>query len=346
MRKTGGNILVMHSNSILLSICIPTYNRGVFLDICLSQICKQTKEFEDSIEVIVSDNCSSDNTEEIVHRFIASGHNINFVKNTENIGADRNFEQCFSTAKGKYVWIFGDDDILLDGSLKKIISICESGNYGNIYISNAWFQSDYKSEIPPGLSHFDYTLYDNKDKYLRKINIMISFATANIFNKSLLPHNFNSKKYLGTNLSQVHWYLNCIFRSEKNIMINSQHLACKSGNTGGYSLFETFGKNFRKICFNEANENEFENSFVSKIDNQLLTNFFPHYIILARSSKYNIFKNEKIRSVLEREFKYNLLYWVNNFPLFYLPLRWASIYFRLTRIFTNKIIKWKEYFMA
>jgi glycosyltransferase involved in cell wall biosynthesis len=55
----------------LLSICIPTFNRAYILEKTLHSIVSQ-KIFQDTneIEVIVSDNCSSDNTFEIVNKYI------------------------------------------------------------------------------------------------------------------------------------------------------------------------------------------------------------------------------------------------------------------------------------
>ena len=50
----------------LLSICIPTYNRSKSLRICLLSILSQTKGYEEDVEVVVSDNCSDDDTMQVV----------------------------------------------------------------------------------------------------------------------------------------------------------------------------------------------------------------------------------------------------------------------------------------
>ena len=55
----------------LLSICIPTYNRAEILDKSLESITKQDIfQKTDEVEIIVSDNCSQDNTHNIVHKYI------------------------------------------------------------------------------------------------------------------------------------------------------------------------------------------------------------------------------------------------------------------------------------
>ena len=56
-------------NRPLLSITIPTWNRAPILEIALSQLLPQLIEFKDSIELIISDNCSTDNTSEVINKF-------------------------------------------------------------------------------------------------------------------------------------------------------------------------------------------------------------------------------------------------------------------------------------
>src|SRR5574337_126918 len=119
----------------LLSIAIPTYNRAEYLDLCLSQICKQLPGYESLIEVIVSDNASTDNTADIVDKFIKQGFAVRYVRNAQNIGMDGNIVQAYSLATSKYAVVFGDDDALVDGAVEKIIRILRSGEYGIVFVS-------------------------------------------------------------------------------------------------------------------------------------------------------------------------------------------------------------------
>ncbi len=86
---------------MLLSICIPTYNRATLLDQCLRSIVEQTHESLD-YEIIVSDNNSNDTTEEVVRKY-ASITNLRYFKNEENIGAVRNILNLVGKyARGDY----------------------------------------------------------------------------------------------------------------------------------------------------------------------------------------------------------------------------------------------------
>ena len=96
----------------LLTIAIPTYNRAKLLDIQLTWLAQAVKGFEDEIEIFVSDNCSTDNTQDIIKKWKAHLSNITFnsCKNAENIGVMKNIMNCLNSATTKYVWAIGDDD--------------------------------------------------------------------------------------------------------------------------------------------------------------------------------------------------------------------------------------------
>jgi len=96
----------MPNTTPLVSIAIPTYNRAdSFLKGAIECALKQTYE---NIELIISDNCSSDNTEEVVKQF--QDPRIIYTKQKANIGPNNNFNYCLSQAQGDYFLLLLDDD--------------------------------------------------------------------------------------------------------------------------------------------------------------------------------------------------------------------------------------------
>jgi glycosyltransferase involved in cell wall biosynthesis len=92
----------------LVSIGIPTYNRAdTFLRQALKSALSQTYP---NIEVIVSDNCSTDNTEEVVKSF--NDPRIRYFKQKVNIGSVPNANFCVQQAKGDYFLLHHDDDLI------------------------------------------------------------------------------------------------------------------------------------------------------------------------------------------------------------------------------------------
>lgn len=106
-----------------LSICIPTYNRAKFLRETIASIISQATE---EVEIIISDNASSDNTAEMVGQYRAIFPSIIYYRHSENIGADRNYLKAVELASGEYCWLFGSDDIMKENAIAKILSEIKS----------------------------------------------------------------------------------------------------------------------------------------------------------------------------------------------------------------------------
>lgn len=106
-----------------VTIGIPTYNRasgnlGRVIERALGQSYR-------NIEVIVSDNCSSDNTAEIVQSFKDS--RLRYFRQENNIGANMNFNFCLNRAEGEYFLLFHDDDMIDQDFIEACISALEPG---------------------------------------------------------------------------------------------------------------------------------------------------------------------------------------------------------------------------
>lgn len=91
----------------LVSICIPAYNRASMIGDAIRSALGQTYS---PLEVLVVDNASTDNIEEVIRSF--HDPRLIFVKNDRNLGLFGNFNRCIELAKGKYVHILHSDDYI------------------------------------------------------------------------------------------------------------------------------------------------------------------------------------------------------------------------------------------
>ena len=90
-----------------VTIAIPTFNRAAkTLPETLQSALDQTYG---NVEIIVSDNCSTDDTEDVVRRF---GRSVQYVRQAENLGLNGNLNQCIDRATGDYVLLLHDDDLI------------------------------------------------------------------------------------------------------------------------------------------------------------------------------------------------------------------------------------------
>lgn len=111
----------------LLTVGIPTFNGAAHIDETLSSIIRQiSADIEDKIEILVSDNASTDGTGVLIEKYRESHPNlVRSRTNATNIGFDRNVDALFKSANGQYVWLIGDDDALYEGALIYVIDLLE-----------------------------------------------------------------------------------------------------------------------------------------------------------------------------------------------------------------------------
>jgi len=97
----------------LVTIALPTYNRARYLDRFFSHHIEVFTARGVDFEILVSDNCSTDETPEIVARWAAREPRIRSVRQAENIGAYGNFLYTYRQSRGQFALWVGDDDLLI-----------------------------------------------------------------------------------------------------------------------------------------------------------------------------------------------------------------------------------------
>lgn len=103
------------SSTPFFSICIPQYNRSEYLKIALRSIHRQ--RFTD-YEVIVSDDCSTDDTATAIPPLLEQLFSrSSYIRTPTNLGYDGNLRSALSAASGRFVFFLGNDDEIADADL-------------------------------------------------------------------------------------------------------------------------------------------------------------------------------------------------------------------------------------
>lgn len=118
-------------DKINISICMPTRNRAGFIGRAIESVISQA---DDSIEIVVVDGASTDNTEEVVLKYQQKFKNLVYCRLEENGGVDRDMAKAITLAHGRYCWLFSDDDALKPGAIKRILKEIIPGY--EIYLCN------------------------------------------------------------------------------------------------------------------------------------------------------------------------------------------------------------------
>ena len=323
----------------LLTIAIPTFNRANCLDLCLSQFSLQLNGCESEVDIIVSDNCSTDETQDIVARYLAIHSNIRYIKNSINIGPDENFIQCFKEANSKYVLIFGDDDVMHEHALNYILNIIRYEDFGSVFLSVTAFSGEYKNEENISQLNKTFVVFNNNQEYIYRVCIDSTFISSNIVNKSLLPKNIDVSSYSGTNLAQLGWILPAYIHNDKHAYIERPMIAVKTFNSGGFRFFDVFVTNFIKII-STYKANGLSTKLYNRIINKLLAQFYPGRILNIRLNKENYDDcNDNMFSIFYNQFNTHILFWLYIVPAIFLPPTIGKFVLRLGKSIHKRYTK-------
>jgi glycosyltransferase involved in cell wall biosynthesis len=152
-----------------LTLAIPTYNRVEYLKELLPELLRQCKPYLD-IEILVSNNCSTDETAE----YLTTLSGLRTRTNPENVGAAENFVRCVEAAQGEYVWLFGDDDLLCTYGIDNVMDTLQVYPTSLLIVG-----TDQNTPV------FFYSYSSFIQKLPTKLLVDHTLITCNIFKKEL-----------------------------------------------------------------------------------------------------------------------------------------------------------------
>lgn len=149
-----------------LVVFVPVYNEGHYIEEALVSLISQT--YQDFL-VLISDNASTDDTEEICRRVIANDSRFNYVRQSENIGAANNFKYCLDHSDSEFVmWLGGHDWIAPDFLELTVARMLEDDSISLVYGHTRWIDEEGTAiaEYNGGDYIFDEPL-NSDERYLK-----------------------------------------------------------------------------------------------------------------------------------------------------------------------------------
>jgi glycosyltransferase involved in cell wall biosynthesis len=148
-------------NNALVSILIPVYNRQDIVGETIESALAQTYA---NTEIIIVDNCSTDNTWGILERFENNNDQIKIFKNDENLGPVLNWKRCIDEAKGEYAKILFSDDLISENFIEETLAFFDQDT-AFVLSRIACFQDDKKKHQ----LQFDHSGVIKREDYLNDI---------------------------------------------------------------------------------------------------------------------------------------------------------------------------------
>ena len=312
----------------LLTIAVPTYNRAGYLRELLSGLVDQLKN-ESGVEFIISDNASPDDTPAVVQEFIARGLCVRYIRNTQNIGPDANFLQCFEQARGKYVWLFSDDDLIVPGGVAKILGYCEAADYDLISLKNYIFEESH-TPSPAGARN-DVLYISDPRELVKRVDAMFGLISGNIINKDTVlaagPKPFS--ELIGTNLIHLGWTFTALSRFSRGLLIRERLIAVRANNAGGFSPSQVFGHNLVAITKNWLRPETLGQIMI----NGAVQRYWPALLLEYKNCSPGYFTDQKEpQTLLTPLFGDNPRYWIFAYPVAVLPYYLSAAWLFLTRV--------------
>lgn len=224
-----------------LAICIPTYNRGAFIEQAIRSIAANMPA--SGVEMIVIDNCSTDDTEAVVGRLLPEIAHLRYFRRDVNVGADRNIVETAEFTQADYFWVFGSDDTMPAGAIDLVLHAM-ADDKANVILGDA---NDVDLELrQTGVLKFlkggarDYDLRRRGDvmAFLDATTMTASlfgFISSMVYKRSAWEQVPISLYTYGTAYAQVFRSLDLVFRVEGGCRYLAQPIANNRRNNCSYT---------------------------------------------------------------------------------------------------------------
>lgn len=237
------------SQQPLLTITVPTYNRSRHLAFLLRTLETELRELESYVQVLVSDNASIDGTPSVIEDFIARMPGLRSRRNEVNEGADANISMCYLLTKTPYVWVLGDDDAPLAGTLRLLVDLLRRESPDMVYLPSLSTTDILSDHGRHHVDRLDAVELDRED-FASVLHVQMTFISGLVLRKSALLDDLVREQLFitrGTNLIQMAWVLESLKRADKFLVCRGHPLMATAANSGGYAVFQVFLVNHTRI---------------------------------------------------------------------------------------------------
>ena len=268
--------------SVVLTIAIPTFNRRPRLQRCLITLMEQVAG--KPVELLVSDNASSDDTQPFMEAFCLEHPEVTYIRNPENIGPDKNFLNCYNCASGEYVLLLGDDDVFLPGAIDAIIeALRRKPVMLHLNTCNILSQEPL-SYNAPRYPEGDMLILKDATDMLETMGIFVTFMSSFILRNDLVREVENKEQYIGTYFIQSHIALKTMRAEGEYIFVRKNCLAASGNETVTYDVYYVWGRMYGQLLNGTAVSAGMDPERVRRQHRKDLGSMIPTFIKTYRKS--------------------------------------------------------------
>lgn len=294
----------------LLSICIPTYNRSPYLRKTIDSIIQQDDFTPENVEIVISDNCSTDDTKTVCIEYTERYENIKYFRNQENI-RDRNFPLVLSKGSGSLLKLCNDTLLFNKNSLKGLLELVRNN------------QNEKPVIFTTNNQDHDELTVNSLETFLYKVSFNITWIGGFSIWKDDFNKFGNNHEGCEGSLWQVPCLLKYLNERKKAVISNQRFFSVQTVEKKNisYGLYKVFYTNYLTFV------KEYLNNSISQVcfdwlEKDLLFNFFPYWMtqFTLQNKQLDYSKSEDLNQCIRDTYKekpyYTKFLWFYRFYFF------------------------------
>ena len=224
------------------------------------------------VEVVVSDNASTDDTAAVVQGYADKYSNVKYYCNEKNLGIDGNIHNAYEKSTGKYVLISGDDDYFKVGTVAFILELLQKNNtvtmlklmplQGNVNLVYNYIRQDLGDQKIMELINSTNCLCQvgaGLVNFVSKVSIATTWISTTVLRRDAYMLIADRHRFDDSMIAHIYYHLAVLKYAPKWLVVYGNFLRSDSGlYDGGYSYNtpQVFIKNYFDIlgCFKEINK--------------------------------------------------------------------------------------------
>lgn len=219
-----------------LSICIPTYNRADVLKHCIDAIVNHEQAKKGGIEIVVCDNASTDNTQEMMSEYAQKYPYIIYIRNKENVGVIYNTLNVLDNATGAYRKLLNDYSVFTTEGLQKMYDQIVANQEDRPVL-----MFDNKKD-----ENSDEQICQSLDEVVRYFGIWLTWMGTYGYWEEDWKSMIEREKYFDKTFCTID-YLIQMYNRKKQIQIYRNHYTdgwSYQRKQGGYNFFKVFVQDY------------------------------------------------------------------------------------------------------
>lgn len=280
----------------LISIIVPVYNTEPYLKRCVDSLLTQTYK---NIEIILIDDCSTDNSRSLCYELQKQNDNIIVVCHDKNAGQEASRNSGLNAAHGDWIMFLDSDDTFDSSAAEKMLNFAIINNCDVVLAPYKIFQNDEEKKIEAKLSTGSYTSKEFASHFLTDIEWgVISCIGSKIYKKSFIEdHHLRFDRQYKYNEDAAFIYMALYYSSTVgyvdipfyNYFIRTEGSTQSSYRTNLYSNLQKTKVLLRRYLeSNDAFEGEIYNEYIKGEDDLISVALINE----ARYKGYSSFKRE------------------------------------------------------